>query len=394
MLYNIFMIFLYSNSSDGWLGKQGLFLFNKPVFTLKVYKNRTYLNGRLIKTKKPLKLTESIVKKKKLFAVGFISYDYNDFILSKKSPKKDNTNFPLIYLEFHKNYIEVEKKLKDSFTSKAQKVIFNTTKDDFIKKVNTAKKYIESGDFYQINLSHRIDINGYFNKDTIFFNLINIQPTDYMMLIKNPEFSLISASMELFLEKNGNLIKTKPIKGTVKKTGNPELDEKLKEELKTSQKEKAENLMITDLMRNDLGKIANNIKVDKLFEITQYSTLYQMSSTVSGILKEGLSIDRIIESTFPPGSVTGAPKKRAMEVIEELEDKRRSVYCGATVLIKPNLNFVMSVAIRQILFKKDKAYIYVGSGIVSDSTPEKEWEETLLKAKANLKAIGLESLKV
>ncbi|WP_148205410.1 anthranilate synthase component I family protein [Sulfurihydrogenibium azorense] len=388
------MIFLYSNSSDGWLGKQGLFLFNKPVFTLKVYKNRTYLNGRLIKTKKPLKLTESIVKKKKLFAVGFISYDYNDFILSKKSPKKDDTNFPLIYLEFHKNYIEVEKKLKDSFTSKAQKVIFNTTKDDFIKKVNTAKKYIESGDFYQINLSHRIDINGYFNKDTIFFNLINIQPTDYMMLIKNPEFSLISASMELFLEKNGNLIKTKPIKGTVKKTGNPELDEKLKEELKTSQKEKAENLMITDLMRNDLGKIANNIKVDKLFEITQYSTLYQMSSTVSGILKEGLSIDRIIESTFPPGSVTGAPKKRAMEVIEELEDKRRSVYCGATVLIKPNLNFVMSVAIRQILFKKDKAYIYVGSGIVSDSTPEKEWEETLLKAKANLKAIGLESLKV
>ncbi|MDM7274152.1 anthranilate synthase component I family protein [Sulfurihydrogenibium azorense] len=388
------MIFLYSNSSDGWLGRQGLFLFNKPVFTLKVYKNRTYLNNLLIKTKKPLKIAESIIKKQKLFAVGFISYDYNDFILSKKSPKKDDTNFPLIYLEFHKNYIEVEKKLKDIFTSKAQEVVFNTTKDNFIKKVNTAKKYIENGDFYQINLSHRIDIKGYFNKDTIFFNLINIQPTDYMMLIKNPEFSLISASMELFLEKNGNLIKTKPIKGTVKKTGNPELDEKLKEELKTSQKEKAENLMITDLMRNDLGKIANNIKVDKLFEITQYSTLYQMSSTVSGILKEGLSIDRIIESTFPPGSVTGAPKKRAMEVIEELEDKRRSVYCGATVLIKPNLNFVMSVAIRQILFKKDKAYIYVGSGIVSDSTPEKEWEETLLKAKANLKAIGLESLKV
>lgn len=388
------MIFLYSNSSDGWLGRQGLFLFNKPVFTLKVYKNRTYLNNLLIKTKKPLKIAESIIKKQKLFAVGFISYDYNDFILSKKSPKKDDTNFPLIYLEFHKNYIEVEKKLKDIFTSKAQEVVFNTTKDNFIKKVNTAKKYIENGDFYQINLSHRIDIKGYFNKDTIFFNLINIQPTDYMMLIKNPKFSLISASMELFLEKKGSLIKTKPIKGTVKKTGNPELDEKLKGELKTSRKEKAENLMITDLMRNDLGKIANNIKVNKLFEITQYSTLYQMSSTVSGILKEGLSIDRIIESTFPPGSVTGAPKKRAMEVIEELEDKRRSVYCGATVLIKPNLNFVMSVAIRQILFKKDKAYIYVGSGIVSDSTPEKEWEETLLKAKANLKAIGLESLKV
>ncbi|WP_037919396.1 anthranilate synthase component I family protein [Sulfurihydrogenibium subterraneum] len=386
------MIFLYSNSSDGWLGKQGLFLFNKPIFTLKVYKSRTYLNNFLIKTKKPLKIAESIIKKQKLFAVGFISYDYNDFILSKKIPKKDDTDFPLIYLEFHKKYTEIERNFKNSFVSKIKDITYNTEKDEFIKKVNIAKKYIENGDFYQINLSHRIDINGYFNKDAIFFNLINIQPTDYMMLIKNPEFSLISASMELFLEKNGNLIKTKPIKGTVKKTGNPELDKKLKEELRTSQKEQAENLMITDLMRNDLGKVANNIKVENLFEITEYSTLYQMSSTVSGILKEGLSIDEIIKNTFPPGSITGAPKKRSMEIIEELEDKRRSVYCGATVLIKPNLDFVMSVAIRQILFKKDKAYIYVGSGIVSDSNPVKEWEETLLKAKANLKAIGIGDL--
>ncbi len=195
--------------------------------------------------------------------------------------------------------------------------------------------------------------------------------------------------MELFLEKNENSIKTKPIKGTVKKTGYTYLDEKLKEELRTSQKEQAENLMITDLMRNDLGRVATNIKVENLFEISEYNTLYQMSSTVKGILKNDISIEDIVKNTFPPGSVTGAPKKRSMEVIHQLENKRRSVYCGSTFLIKPNLDFVMSVAIRQILFKKDKAYIYVGSGIVADSDPKKEWEETLIKAKANLKAIGL-----
>ncbi|HEV09542.1 MAG TPA: anthranilate synthase component I family protein, partial [Sulfurihydrogenibium azorense] len=122
--------------------------------------------------------------------------------------------------------------------------------------------------------------------------------------------------------------------------------------------------------------------------ISEYSTLFQMSSTVKGVLEKNISLEEIILYTFPPGSVTGAPKKRAMEVIEELENKRRSIYCGTNVLIKPNLDFVMSVAIRQILFRKEKAYIFVGSGIVADSDPKQEWEETLIKAKANLKALN------
>jgi anthranilate/para-aminobenzoate synthase component I len=382
------MIYLFSNSKDGWLKEEGLFLFENPVYILKVYKNRVYLNNINIKTKKPIKIVEKIIKKYRLYASGFISYDYNDFILSLKSPKKDDTDFPVIYIEFHKNYKKVSLPIPTTF-SKVKSVVFTTSEEEFINKVKRSKEYIESGDFYQVNLSHRIDVEGYFYKDGIFYNLINIQPTDYMMLIKNPHFSLISASMELFLEKNENSIKTKPIKGTVKKTGYTYLDEKLKEELRTSQKEQAENLMITDLMRNDLGRVATNIKVENLFEISEYNTLYQMSSTVKGNLKNDISIEDIVKNTFPPGSVTGAPKKRSMEVIHQLENKRRSVYCGTTFLIKPNLDFIMSVAIRQILFRKDKAYIYVGSGIVADSDPKKEWEETLIKAKANLKAIGL-----
>lgn len=390
------MIYIFSGSKGGWLKEEGLFLFEKPTFTLKVYRNRVYLNDNLIKTKHPIKIAENIVKRHRLYACGFISYDYNDFILTEKHLKKDDTNFPLIYLEFHRKFRKVN--IRDTnYFSKVKKIDFTTTKEEFMKKVEIAKKYIENGEFYQINLSHRIDLKGFFYKDSIFFNLINVQPTDYMMYIKNPDFSLISGSMELFLEKKGNVITTKPIKGTRKKTENPILNQKLKEDLKNSQKEQAENLMITDLMRNDLGKIAKNITVENLFEISEYTTLYQMSSTIKGTLKENLSIEDIITNTFPPGSVTGAPKKRAMEIIEKLEDKRRSVYCGATVLINPDLDFVMSVAIRQILFKKDKGYIYVGSGIVADSDPQNEWEETILKAKANLQAIdnrfiNLESL--
>jgi Anthranilate/para-aminobenzoate synthases component I len=167
-------------------------------------------------------------------------------------------------------------------------------------------------------------------------------------------------------------------------------DEVLKNQLINSEKERAENLMITDLMRNDLSKIANNVKVEELFKVDKYSTLFQMSSTVKGILKEKLSFEEVILNTFPPGSVTGAPKKRAMEIIDELEDKKRSVYCGATFLIKPNLDFVMSVAIRQMIFANDRCSIYVGSGIVWDSDPVKEYEETLIKAKANLKSLDFD----
>jgi len=196
--------------------------------------------------------------------------------------------------------------------------------------------------------------------------------------------------MELFLEKKGREIITKPIKGTIKRGLNELEDEVLKNQLTNSEKERAENLMITDLMRNDLSKIANNVKVKELFKVDKYSTLFQMSSTVKGALKEKLSFEKIILNTFPPGSVTGAPKKRAMEIIDELEDKKRSVYCGATFLIKPNLDFVMSVAIRQMIFTKDGCSIYVGSGIVWDSDPVKEYEETLIKAKANLKSLDFD----
>ena len=209
------------------------------------------------------------------------------------------------------------------------------------------------------------------------------------MLLQDTEFSIISATMELFLKKEKNTLKTKPIKGTRPRGKNKEEDLNYYEELKNSEKEKAENLMITDLMRNDLGIISKKVFVERLFEIEKYKSLYQMSSTVKSILKENISLKDIIFSTFPPGSVTGAPKKRALEIIDQLEENKRYVYCGSVFLIKPDRDFMMSVAIRQSIFHNNKCYIYVGAGIVSDSIPEKEFDETILKSKANIKSFKL-----
>jgi len=373
------MVYLYSENS--WLPENGLIFFNKPVYQIKIYERVKNLDNFLL-------FLESFIKKNKLYAVGFFSYDLKEEIFGIKKLKKDNIKIPKIYINFYKRY-ETIQYLEKTGKNIIKNIEYQTTREDFIKKVEKAKKYIENGDIYQINLTHRIKIDGYFDKLYTFKNLLNIQKTPYLILIKDKDFSVISGSMELFLKKENNKIITEPIKGTIKRGKNKEEDIYLENLLKNSQKERAENLMITDLMRNDLGRIANNIKVKELFKITKYNSLFQMSSVVEGDLKKDITLKDIIYSTFPPGSVTGAPKFRAMQIIDELEDYKRHIYCGATFLIRPNLDFVMSVAIRQIIFQNKNAYIYVGSGIVADSNPEKEYEETLIKAKANLESLLL-----
>ncbi len=379
------MIVLYSEKNS-WFKEKGLYLFDKPVKTAKYINNKLYINGKSFYTKNPLPVIEKIIKNHKLFALGFISYNYKEKIFGKK-PKYDNLRLPDIYVAFYKNF----KKYTDSkskISSRIKSLSIKTDESQFIDRVKKAKEYIESGDIYQVNLSHRIEVEGFFHPESVFLNLLKVQPAPYLMLIKEKDFSLVSGSMELFLEKNAGMIITKPIKGTRKRGKDNEEDIKLFRELESSKKEKAENLMITDLMRNDIGRVAKNIYVENPFNIEKYNSLFQMVTTVKGKVKD-TSLKDFIHSTFPPGSVTGAPKKRALEIIDELEDCKRSIYCGANFFIKPDLDFVMSVAIRQMIFKGNKCYIYVGSGIVSDSNPVKEYEETILKAKASLEALKL-----
>ena len=380
-------IYLYSQK-DGWFNEEGIFLFEKPVFKIRYQNGILHISDKKIKTEKPLTIIEKFIKKKRLYAVGFISYDFKESLLDLKKFKKSELKLPKIYLNLYKKYKKVER-INSNYKAEINSLNFEEAKEEFVKKIQKAKEYISSGDIYQINLSHRLKIKGYFDLNSIFNNLIKFQPTPFLMMIKEKDFSLISASMELFLKKENSKIVSKPIKGTIKRGSSKAEDEFLKEKLFKSEKERAENLMITDLMRNDIGRISQvgTVKVKNLFDVEKYKTLFQMSSTVEGKLKYNVSFKDVIKATFPPGSVTGAPKIRAMEIIDELEKEKRTVYCGANFLIKPNLDFVSSVAIRQSIFQKNNCFIYVGSGIVADSIPEKEYEETILKAKANLEIL-------
>lgn len=375
--------FIYSNSEEGWLNRIGLFMFNKPIIKVSFYKNRLIINGKTVKTENPLGYIQKYINQRKYYILGYISYDFKDYTLKniKKVPK-ENINMPLIYLNFYKGFTQLNIPAVNS-KNKIFKKEYRTSKEEFIKKIQSIKEHIEKGDIYQLNLSHRLDLEGIFFPFAVFLKLIEVQPTPYMMYIVDRDFRVISGSMELFLKKENNRLVSMPIKGTCK------IEDDYLSCLVNNPKERAENLMITDLMRNDIGMICRDIKVDKLFEVRRYNTLYQMSSTVSGKLDNNITVKDIIEATFPPGSVTGAPKKKSVEIIEKLEDSRRGIYCGATVLIKPDLDFTMSVAIRQIIFKKNRCYIYVGAGIVADSDPYKEYEETILKAEANIRSLTL-----
>lgn len=372
---------LYSNSEEGWLDRAGFFLFSNPTLSVKFFKNRLVTNGKVINTDNPLPLIQRFINKR-FYVTGFVSYDLKDYTLKTPKKPKKGLKLPLIYLNFYKkfeNFTPSEPDIKNLIKS----ITHNTPEDSFIQKVVRAKKFIEEGDIYQINLSHRIDIEGLFFPLNTFFRLVSVQPAPFMMCFIDRDFRVISGSMELFLKKEDKKLTSIPIKGTCSK------DQDYIQALLNNPKERAENLMITDLMRNDIGKVCRDVKVEKLFEVKEYSTLYQMSSTVCGRLERDLTLKELLEALFPPGSVTGAPKKRAVEIIEELEDTRRDIYCGATLLIKPDLDFTMSVAIRQMIFKKDLCHLFVGAGVVADSQPEKEYQETLLKAEASFRSLTL-----
>ena len=248
---------------------------------------------------------------------------------------------------------------------------FSLDKEEYIKRVKEIKKKIEEGTIYQINLSTRIDFFLKGEPLDLFLNFFQMQITPYAFFLDLGDFFIISGSMELFLQKVGDTIISKPIKGTAK------TEEKLRE----SSKDRAENLMILDMMRNDLSRIAKvgSVKVKELFKIERYSTLFQMHSTVSA--KTDAEFEEILLNTFPPASVTGAPKKKAVEIIDHLELHSRDYYCGCAGF-RWKSDFTLSVLIRTVFGKKEKLSYFAGSGIIYDSQEEEEWKETLSKVQA------------
>lgn len=387
------------HSSDrSWIKKNYLTCFaGKPSFIIYSGDGSTFLvEGFNVQESKkdPLKLIESYLDQG-YYAVGYIGYNYLEHTdLALNIRKRNSKLFPELYFNLYSesNIIGFTKEdakymeyvLNNNLVGAKHYSVKNIPESVFLNKINIIKNYIRQGDVYQVNLSHLIE--SYLHADPInmFFKYYKSQPTPLSLYIDCGKFKLIGGSMELFLKKNGHVITTRPIKGTMPRGIDADDDERLKTNLKNSPKERAENLMIVDLMRNDLSRLckAGSVKVGKLFDVKSFKTLHQMESEVYGILNDNISFYDIIYNTFPPGSVTGAPKKRAVEIIDELEDHNRGPYCGCAGILFPDGDFTLSVSIRTSVLTRNEILYWTGSAIVYDSDPQQEYRETLLKAKA------------
>ena len=254
-------------------------------------------------------------------------------------------------------------------------------KSAYLKNVNRVLKYIYNGDIYQANYTFRVQLPEVSDPLTLFQSILTSNPVPYAGFLSHETHSVVSISPELFIEKSQDSLISKPMKGTSKR--HPIWTEDLKQSnfLKNDPKNCAENLMIVDMVRNDFGRLATpgSIKVDPLFQTETYATLHQMTSTVVG--KCQLGVVDIFKKTFPAASITGAPKIRATEVIHQLENSPRGVYCGAFGVITPSGDFCFNVPIRTITCHKNgPSELGIGSGIVADSCPSAEWQESLLKS--------------
>lgn len=279
------------------------------------------------------------------------------------------------------------KRYKANSYSVDSNCISNLTYNDYEKKFNKIQSYIKNGDCYQINFSQRFSLN--YSGDT--WDIYNkISPTysaPYSAYIKMPFIDIMSFSPERFLSYDNEIVETKPIKGTRPVSQDREINNKALEELASSYKEKAENLMIVDLLRNDLGKNCEfgSVKVTKLFDIETFANVHHLVSTVQGKIPNTSDIFKLIKGCFPGGSITGAPKIRAMQIINELEPDNRGIYCGSIGYISSNGNTDLNIAIRTVAATSDKLFFWGGGGIVYDSEVESEYKETFDKIKPLLK---------
>lgn len=325
----------------------------------------------------------------------FINYDLKNQIENLTSNNPSLLRFPDTVV-FEKAQEITKSEFEELFQNNKQSPSINLnptiSRGKYIENVNRLKQHIQSGDIYELNYCITFEAkNVVINPIDVYQKLNSISKAPYSALVKLEDKYIISASPELFLSKRGNTLFTKPIKGTIKRGNTPEDDEKLKSELYNSLKERTENVMIVDVARNDLSRIAQKgtVKVEKMFDIETYQQVHQMVSTVSCELKESISFMDIIRSTFPMASMTGAPKIRAMELIDDFETYSRGPYSGCIGYIDEKGDFDLSVLIRSIFYNESEKYLSfsVGSAITAMCDPEKEYEECLLKAAALKKAL-------
>lgn len=267
----------------------------------------------------------------------------------------------------------------------------NMGRAKFEEKVRIAKEYIRAGDAIQVVLSRRIELRPAPKLSRFYVDLKRINPSPYMFFLDLPERSVVGSSPEILVRVDGDRVMTRPIAGTRRRGRDEREDEELERELLADEKERAEHLMLVDLARNDIGRIAEfgSVELEEFMKVEKYSHVQHIVSTVAGKLRRGLDGFDALRSTFPAGTVTGAPKVRAMEIIEELEPTRRGIYAGAVGSFGYDGRADLAITIRTLVAERGRGYIQVGAGIVADSSPWKEYYETENKARALLNAAGV-----
>ncbi|WP_372769101.1 aminodeoxychorismate synthase component I [Lutibacter sp.] len=346
------------------------------------------------------------------YIFGYLSYDLKNDVEALTSSNFDGLHFPDLFffqpkkLFFIKGntveikYIsafenEIEPDFKEITSTKTQQPTTNNQiqiklrihKDDYYKKLTTLLNHIHRGDIYEANFCQEFySENSTINPVEVYQNLNEISKAPFATFLKLNDNYLLSASPERYLKKEGKHLISQPIKGTEKRALTKKADEKLIAALEQNPKERAENIMIVDLVRNDFSRFAvkGSVKVDELCKVYTFEQVHQLISTVSCTVKNDIHPVDILKNTFPMGSMTGAPKISAMKIIEKLEETKRGLYSGAVGYFIPDGDFDFNVIIRSILYSAAKKYVSysVGGAITAQSIPEKEYEECLLKAKA------------
>lgn len=351
---------------------------------------------------------------------GYLSYDLKNDIEKLQSNNFDGLHFPdlfffqpkklfllkenvleIQYLHFVDDEIEYDfnEIVSQKSKVKSQKFTLNiqqtVSKEKYVEKVQKMLDYIHRGDIYEANFCMEFYADeANINPLEVYQKLNEISEPPFAVYFKNNKQFLLSASPERYLKKEGNKVISQPIKGTARRSFDLEQDKQLKIELEQNEKERSENIMIVDLVRNDLSNTATkgSVEVEELCKVYTFKQVHQMISTIASNVENSISPIEVIRSTFPMGSMTGAPKISAMKIIEELEETKRGLYSGAVGYFTPSGDFDFNVVIRSILYNAENKYLSfsVGSAITSKSIPENEYDECLVKAKAMFEVLNSE----
>lgn len=348
---------------------------------------------------------------------GYLNYDLKNEIENLKSKNRDNFNLPNLFFfqprkiwiirkdQIEALYINKEEIEKDwininDFSVESENKTFNSpvmrstlSKEQYLSKINTIKEHIFLGDIYEVNFCFEwFCEKAKIDPVKVYRNLNSISKSPMSALFKFNELSLVSSSPERYLKKKHNRLISQPIKGTERRDKDSKVDKNLMINLGLNKKERSENIMIVDLVRNDMSRFSKpgSVDVKELCEVYPFKQVYQMISTIESEIDQNLNFGKIISSTFPMGSMTGAPKIKAMKIIDDFEVTKRGLYSGAVGFIDPEKNFDFNVVIRSLIYNSKLDYLsfHVGSAITAKSTPLDEYNECLLKGEAMILSLN------